>query len=70
MDDAFARALHHGAAVLGAPVNREYGERHCTLVDLAVHRWQSAEAVEDVAPEEFRCETVSPWPAYQSATDS
>jgi uncharacterized glyoxalase superfamily protein PhnB len=70
VDDEFARARDHGAVVLEAPVDREYGERDCTLVDLAGHRWQLAEAVTDVAPEEFGCETVSPWPAYQSANSS
>lgn len=69
VDAAFARARDHGAVVLEAPVDREYGERDCTLQDLAGHRWQLAEAVADVAPEEFGCETVSPWPAYQP-TDS
>ena len=63
---AFARARAHGAVVLEAPVEREYGERDCTLEDLAGHRWQLAEAVADVAPEEFGCETVSPWPAYEA----
>jgi hypothetical protein len=56
--------------VLEAPVDREYGERDCTLEDLAGHRWQLAEAVADVAPEEFGCETISPWPAYQSGASS
>jgi uncharacterized glyoxalase superfamily protein PhnB len=68
VDNAFARARDHGAVVVEAPVDREYGERDCTLVDLAGHRWQLAEAVADVAPEEFGCETVSPWPAYQLGT--
>ena len=63
---AFARARDHGAVVLEAPVEREYGERDCTLEDLAGHRWQLAEAVADVAPEEFGCKTVSPWPAYKA----
>jgi uncharacterized glyoxalase superfamily protein PhnB len=67
VDAAFARARDHGAVVLEAPVDREYGERDCTLEDPAGHRWQLAEAVADVAPEEFGCETVSPWPAYQSS---
>jgi uncharacterized glyoxalase superfamily protein PhnB len=62
VDDAFARARDHGAVVLEAPVNREYGERDCTLMDLAGHHWQLAEAVADVAPEEFGCQTVAPWP--------
>jgi uncharacterized glyoxalase superfamily protein PhnB len=63
---AFAHARDHGAIVLEAPVEREYGERDCTLEDIAGHRWQLAEAVADVAPEEFGCETVSPWPAYEA----
>ena len=65
VDVAFARARDQGAVVLEAPVDREYGERDCTLAVLAGHRWQLAEAVADVAPEEFGCQTVSPWPAYQ-----
>ena len=65
VDVAFARARDHGAVVLEAPVDRDYGERDCTLVDIAGHRWQLAEAVADVAPEDFGCATVSPWPAYE-----
>ena len=66
VDAVFARARDHGAVVLEAPVAREYGERDCTLVDVGGHRWQFAEAVGDVMPEAFGCETVSSWPAYQS----
>jgi uncharacterized glyoxalase superfamily protein PhnB len=58
----FERAQAHGARVLEAPVDREYGERDCTVEDLAGHRWQFAEAVRDVAPEDFGCTTVAPWP--------
>lgn len=65
VDAAFTRARDHGALVLEAPVDREYGERDCTLEDLGGHRWHLAEAVADVAPEAFGCESVSPWPAYQ-----
>jgi uncharacterized glyoxalase superfamily protein PhnB len=65
VDAAFSRARDHGAVVVEAPVDREYGERDCTLEDLGGHRWQLAEAVADVAPEEFGCETVTPWPAYE-----
>jgi uncharacterized glyoxalase superfamily protein PhnB len=65
VDAAFARARDHGAVVVEMPVDREYGERDCILEDLAGHRWQLAEAVADVAPEEFGCQTVSPWPAYE-----
>ena len=66
VDAAFVRARDAGAVVIEAPVDREYGERDCTVEDLAGHRWQLAEAVADVAPEEFGCRTVSRWPAYES----
>ena len=65
VDDVEARyeqAVAHGATVLQAPVDRVYGERECTVEDLAGHRWEFAETVRDVAPEEFGCETVAPWP--------
>ena len=65
VDAAFARARDAGATVIESPVDRDYGERDCTLEDPAGHQWQLAEAIADVAPEEFGCETVSPWPAYQ-----
>jgi uncharacterized glyoxalase superfamily protein PhnB len=68
VDTAFVRARDHGVIVLEAPVDREYGERDCTVEDLAGHRWQLAEVVADVAPEEFGCQTVSPWPAYEAGT--
>ena len=66
VDTAFVKAREAGAVVVEAPVDRDYGERDCTLEDLAGHRWQLAEALADVAPEEFGCQTVSPWPAYES----
>jgi uncharacterized glyoxalase superfamily protein PhnB len=65
VDAAFVRAREAGAVVVEAPVDRDYGERDCTVEDLAGHRWQLAEAVADVAPEEFGCQTVSRWPAYE-----
>jgi uncharacterized glyoxalase superfamily protein PhnB len=68
VDAAFARARDYGAIVVEAPVDREYGERDCTLEDLAGHRWHLAETMADVAPEEVGCETVSPWPAYEIRT--
>ena len=58
----FERARARGARVLEAPTDREYGERDCTLEDVAGHRWQFAETMRDVAPEDFGCETVAPWP--------
>ncbi len=61
VDGQFERARAAGAKVLEPPVNREYGERECTVEDLAGHRWQFSETVRDVAPEEYGCRTVSPW---------
>ena len=62
LDAYYERAHAHGARVLEPPIEREYGERECTVEDLAGHRWQFSETVRDVAPEEFGCETVAPWP--------
>ncbi|SPM31375.1 VOC family protein [Mycobacterium terramassiliense] len=61
VDGQFERARAAGAKVLEAPVDREYGERECTVEDLAGHRWQFSETVRDVAPEEYGCQTVSGW---------
>jgi uncharacterized glyoxalase superfamily protein PhnB len=61
------RARAHGAHVLEPPTDREYGERDCTLEDLAGHRWQFAETIRDVAPEEYGCKTVAPWPSRPGA---
>lgn len=57
----FTRARDAGARVLEVPTEQVYGERECTLEDLAGHRWQFSETVRDVAPEEFGCETVEAW---------
>lgn len=58
----FERAIAYGARVLEAPIDREYGERECTVEDLAGHRWQFTQTLRDVAPEEYGCQTVDPWP--------
>lgn len=58
----FDRARMRGARVLEPPTDREYGERDCTVEDLAGHRWQFAQTLRDVAPEDFGCVTVAPWP--------
>lgn len=63
VDAQFERARAAGATVLEPPIDREYGERECTVADLAGHRWQFSETLRDVSPEEFGCQTVSPWPA-------
>ena len=61
MDAQFERARAAGARVLEPPTDREYGERECTVEDLAGHRWQFSETLRDVGPEEFGCQTVAPW---------
>jgi uncharacterized glyoxalase superfamily protein PhnB len=63
----FERARAHGARVLHPPTDREYGERDCTLEDLAGYRWQFAETVRDVAPEDYGCKTIAPWPGRPGA---
>ena len=62
VDARFERARSGGARVLEAPVDREYGERECTVEDLAGHRWQFTETLRDIAPEEYGCRTVAEWP--------
>lgn len=59
---AFERARSHGARVLQEPIDHEYGERECTLEDLAGHRWQLTQTTRDVAPEEWGGQTVEPQP--------
>lgn len=46
--------------MLQEPTDYEYGERECTLVDLAGHRWQFTETVRDVAPEEWDGTSIKP----------
>jgi uncharacterized glyoxalase superfamily protein PhnB len=62
VDAVHQRAEAHGARIVEAPIDREYGERECTIDDLAGHRWQFSQTIRDVAPEEYGCTTVSPWP--------
>lgn len=59
VDAAFAGAHDHGARLVQAPADRPYGERECTVEDLAGHRWQLTQTLRDVAPEAWGGETVS-----------
>jgi uncharacterized glyoxalase superfamily protein PhnB len=58
VDAQFDRARSHGARVLQEPIEYEYGERECTVEDLAGHRWQFTQSLRDVAPEEWGGVTV------------
>jgi uncharacterized glyoxalase superfamily protein PhnB len=53
VDAACERARSHGAVVLREPEDQVYGERECTVADLAGHRWQFTQTLRDVAPEEW-----------------
>jgi uncharacterized glyoxalase superfamily protein PhnB len=53
VDAVFERARSRGARVLEEPVDRQYGERECTVADVAGHRWQFTQTVRDVAPAEW-----------------
>ena len=53
VDAQFERARSGGARVLQEPTEYEYGERECTVEDLAGHRWQFTQTLRDVAPEEI-----------------
>lgn len=53
VDAQFERARSRGATVLEAPTDREYGERDCTVADLAGHRWQFTQTIRDVAVTEW-----------------
>ncbi len=63
----FERARAAGATVLEAPIDRVYGERECTVADLAGHRWQFTETLRDVRPEEYGCQTVTEWQTYSAS---
>ncbi len=58
VDSQFERATAHGAQVVQVPTEYEYGERECTVEDLAGHRWQFTQTLRDVAPEEWGGESV------------
>lgn len=58
VDAQLEHARAHGARVLQEPVDYEYGERECTVEDLAGHCWQFTQTLRDVAPEEWGGETL------------
>jgi uncharacterized glyoxalase superfamily protein PhnB len=60
VDARFERARTHGARVLQEPTEYEYGERECTVDDLAGHRWQFTQTMRDVEPKEWGGEAIDP----------
>jgi uncharacterized glyoxalase superfamily protein PhnB len=61
VDAAFDRARSTGARVMEEPTSHAYGERSCSVEDLAGHRWELTQTVRDTEPEEWGGVTVSPW---------
>jgi uncharacterized glyoxalase superfamily protein PhnB len=53
VDARHARALGCGARVVREPRDHPYGERQCTVEDLAGHRWTFTQSIADVAPEDW-----------------
>ena len=60
VDALHQRARAHGAVVVQEPVDRPYGERECTIEDLAGHRWEFMQTLRDVDPAEWGGLTVNP----------
>jgi uncharacterized glyoxalase superfamily protein PhnB len=60
VDARLAQARSHGARVLQEPTEYPYGERECSVEDLAGHRWQFTQTMRDVAPEEWGGLSVQP----------
>ena len=52
-DDTFNRAVELGAEAVRPPKDEFYGERSAMVVDPFGHRWNFAQHVEDVSPEEM-----------------
>jgi uncharacterized glyoxalase superfamily protein PhnB len=47
------RVRQNGGTILREPHDFPYGERQCTFLDPAGHRWTLTETLRDVAPEEW-----------------
>ena len=61
VDAAFVRARQAGGRVMEEPTSHSYGERSCSVEDLAGHRWELTQTVRDVEPEEWGGISVTPW---------
>jgi uncharacterized glyoxalase superfamily protein PhnB len=53
VDAQHARAVGCGARVVRETSDHPYGERQCTVEDLAGHRWTFTQSLADVAPEQW-----------------
>jgi len=55
----YERACKHGAHIVMEPTDFPFGERQCTVADIAGHQWTFSETLEDVAPEAWGGETIT-----------
>lgn len=60
VDSLCERARSHGAEVLEEPIEYEYGERECSLLDPAGHHWQFTQTIRDFEPEEWGGQSIQP----------
>jgi uncharacterized glyoxalase superfamily protein PhnB len=52
-DSHHSRARESGARILHEPTDHPYGERQCSAMDLAGHRWCFTQSIADLAPEQW-----------------
>jgi len=53
VDARFAGAVACGARAVRELCDHPYGERQCTVEDLAGHRWTFTQSIADIAPEQW-----------------
>lgn len=54
------RARAHGALIVGEPTDHQFGERQYAVADFAGHRWTFSQTLEDVHPERWGGELLTP----------
>ncbi len=54
VDKHFERAQREDAVILDEPADQFYGDRRYSVEDLEGHRWNFAQRVRDVAPEDMK----------------
>ena len=55
------RAREHGAAIVNGPRDFPYGERQCTFLDHAGHRWTLTQTLQEIPPEDWGGTTINEW---------
>jgi uncharacterized glyoxalase superfamily protein PhnB len=54
------RVRRNGGVIVREPQDFPYGERQCTILDPAGHRWTLTQTLHDVAPEDWGGITINP----------